>query len=281
MNTGTRATGSAERTTIPTAAGPLAALRAGERGPVVLLVPGYTGSKEDFGPILDPLAAAGLRCWALDLPGQFDSPGPDDPAAYSTDALALVVRGAAARLSRPVHLVGHSFGGLVARAAVILDPGAFASLTLMGSGPAAIGGARRARIEALAPVLEREGLAGVYAAMLAADAAQAGHRPPEPDAAAFLERRFLASTPAMLQGMADALLHEPDRVAELARVAPPTLVIHGERDDAWPPAQQRAMARELGAAHVCVPAAAHSPAVDNPDATAAALIAFWTRLGAA
>src|SRR5205085_64211 len=40
--------------------GQVAALDTGPAGdpPTVLMVPGYTGSKEDFGPLLDPLAAA-------------------------------------------------------------------------------------------------------------------------------------------------------------------------------------------------------------------------------
>jgi pimeloyl-ACP methyl ester carboxylesterase len=42
-------------------------------GPVVLLVPGYTGSKEDFLPLLRPLARAGFRAVAMDQRGQFES----------------------------------------------------------------------------------------------------------------------------------------------------------------------------------------------------------------
>ena len=36
----------------------------------VLLVPGFTGSKEDFIAILEPLAAFGWRVAAMDLPGR-------------------------------------------------------------------------------------------------------------------------------------------------------------------------------------------------------------------
>jgi pimeloyl-ACP methyl ester carboxylesterase len=272
------AVGAAAPTTIRTPLGPLAALRSGGSGPPVLLVPGYTGSKEDFGPILDPIAAAGFRCWAIDLPGQYESPGPDDPEQYRPDALGAWLRAAAAVLGPPVHLVGHSFGGLVARAAVIAAPAEFASLTLLASGPAAIAGGRRERIETLAPLLETEGVAGVYAAMLAADAAAPDYQAPEPEVAAFLRRRFLAGSPAMLAGMAGALLDEPDRVGELAATAVPVLVLHGVDDDAWAPRVQRAMADRLGAEHVAVPAAAHSPAVENPAPTAAALVAFWRRV---
>src|SRR3712207_7202692 len=48
---------------LPGRAGPLAALDTGGEGArgTVLLVPGYTGSKEDFAPLLAPLARRGYR----------------------------------------------------------------------------------------------------------------------------------------------------------------------------------------------------------------------------
>jgi pimeloyl-ACP methyl ester carboxylesterase len=95
----------------------LAALRTGgETNPPVLLVPGWTGSKEDFGPILEPLGEAGYLVTAVDQRGQFRSPFRPD-GDYSPIALGNDLRLAAAALGGGVHLLGHSFGGLVARAA--------------------------------------------------------------------------------------------------------------------------------------------------------------------
>src|ERR671927_1325751 len=92
-------------------AGPLAALDTGgdgERG-TVLLVPGFTGSKEDFAPLLRPLCAAGHRVVALDQRGQFESPGPDDPARYTVAELAgdvvAVGRSLAGQARAGLHLV--------------------------------------------------------------------------------------------------------------------------------------------------------------------------------
>jgi pimeloyl-ACP methyl ester carboxylesterase len=264
---------------IDTDGAPIAALHSGDTGASpVLLLPGYTGSKEDFAPLLAPLAEAGFNVTAIDLPGQYESSGPADPAHYTPDALAAVVHSVAASLGPRVHLVGHSFGGLVARAAVIAAPDAFASLVLMCSGPAGIGGARADMITQLEPVLAASGLAGVYAASLTIYRAQAGYVEPAAPLAAFLERRFVTGVPAMLQGMGQALRSEPDRVAELATVAPPTLVLYGVDDDAWPPATQHDMAVRLGAARVVIPDAAHSPAVENPAATTSALVDFWHRV---
>jgi pimeloyl-ACP methyl ester carboxylesterase len=268
--------GSAQRVAIATPTGPIAALRAGDpTSRPVLLVPGYTGSKEDFGPILDPLAGAGLHPVAIDLPGQLDSPGPDDPADYTPTRLADAVRAVAAGLGGPVLLLGHSFGGLVARAAVLAEPALFASLVLLCSGPAAIGGQRKATMDALDPVLETGGLPAVYAAMQASWQAEPDWVAPPAELAAFLEHRFLTSSPAMLRGMAAAIRTEPDRVAELASAGLPILVAHGADDDAWPPAVQREMAHRLGAHYAVIGSAAHSPAVENPAGTVDVLLSFW------
>ncbi|HEY8827817.1 MAG TPA: alpha/beta hydrolase [Jatrophihabitantaceae bacterium] len=264
------------RVTIELAGSPIAALQAGAAGdPAVLLVPGYTGSKEDFGPILDPIASVGFQVTAIDLPGQFESPGPADPAAYTLDALGACVREIAAGLGPRVHVVGHSLGGLVARAAVIADPSAFGDLVLMSSGPAALDGRRRSRLEQLAPLLAAAGLSAVYAAMQAAAITEPGYAEPPAALAQFLEHRFLAGSPAMLQGMADALRAEPDRVGELRQSGIGCLVVHGENDDAWPPTVQAEMARRLGAHHTVIGGAAHSPAIENAAATAEALLRFW------
>ena len=78
--------------------------------------------------------------------------------------------------------------------------------------------------------------------------------------------------------MARLLLDFPDRTAELAAAGrPPVLVSYGENDDAWPPDVQDLMAKRLGAERICMPGAAHSPAVEAPETTAAMLTTFWNR----
>ncbi len=161
--------------------------------------------------------------------------------------LQATVREVAEQLGARVHLVGHSFGGLVARAAVLAAPASFESLVLMCSGPAGIRGNRRAVIEQLEPVLAASGLAAVYAASQAIAAAQPGYVAPHAALAEFLQTRFLAGVPAMLQGMGTALRDEPDRVDELAATGVRTLVLYGVDDDAWPTAVQDEMAARLGA----------------------------------
>jgi pimeloyl-ACP methyl ester carboxylesterase len=266
----------------PGRAGPLAALDTGGGGArgTALLVAGYTGSKEDFAPVLAPLADAGFRVVAIDQRGQYESPGPDDPTAYSIDELAADVLAVAQQLleesGAPLHLLGHSFGGLVTRAAVLAEPGLFASFTLLGSGPAQLGGRRAELLDHLGPLLDEGGVALVHETLeqvaMTDPKAQAVPAPTRE----FYTRRFLRNTEAGLRGMADAMLHEPDRVPDLAATGVPVLVAHGEADDAWLPHVQSDMAQRLGARHEVIDNSIHSPAVENPQRTVEVLVDFWT-----
>jgi len=99
---------------------------------------------------------------------------------------------------------------------------------------------------------------------------------------AFLARRMLGNDPDGLVHMARHLLTAPDRTAELAALdGIAMLVLYGQDDNAWSAGTQEAMARRLGARRVCLPAAVHSPAVEAPAATAAALTRFWDEAEAA
>jgi len=275
------------RATVETARGEFAALDAVpaagpcELGPA-LLIPGYTGSKEDFTAILGPLAAAGRQVIAVDLRGQYQTAGPDDPAAYAIDELGADVS-AIADATGAWHLLGHSFGGLVARAAVL---GGYAprSLTLLSSGPGALPGPRA---EELRRFLQHVGgtaapdsgdadlkgkVAELWHAALKPQAKAAGVPAP---ILAFLEQRTLGNNPIGLVTMAEGLLSADDRTDELAARAVPTFVLYGENDNAWPPALQHEMAIRLGAERTCIPAAAHNPNVEAPATTAHALTTFW------
>jgi pimeloyl-ACP methyl ester carboxylesterase len=261
--------------------GPLAVLDAapvGDQAGTVLLVPGFTGSKEDFRFLLEPLTEAGFRAVAVDQRGQHESPGPDDEAAYTTQALgADLVQLVAALAAGPVHLVGHSFGGLVGRAAVLQSPAAFRSFVLMGSGPAGLTGPRADVLPLMRAILLEGGLEAVW------QASQSLPPHPEkplvlPDVEDFLRARLLGGSATALQAMADSLISEPDRVEALRATGVPLLVMYGEKDDAWPPDVQDAMAARLDAPVIVIPDAWHSPAAENPFLTAQVLRDFLSCL---
>jgi pimeloyl-ACP methyl ester carboxylesterase len=284
-----RLPGGIHRTTVKTSRGSFAALEAlpptgiCERRPA-LLVPGFTGSKEDFIPVLSLLAAAGRRVTAIDMRGQYESPAADHPDGYGLSALAADVALIADALgdgSRDrVHLLGHSFGGLVATELVVAGAAAVSSLTLMSSGPGALTGPRAVVLE-----LVLAGLREMTADDLAAEVQRVWVTMMEPQAVVdgvppdmidFLRTRMLRSCPVGLRSMAEDLLSWPDRTPALAATRPaPILVLYGEDDNAWAPAIQEDMAQRLGAQRVCIPAAAHSPAVEAPETVASTLNAFW------
>ncbi|MER6980980.1 alpha/beta fold hydrolase [Streptomyces carpinensis] len=249
----------------------------GWRG-TVLLLPGFTGSKEDFNPLHEPLAARGYRTVAVDGRGQFESDGPaDDESAYAQEELAGDVLAQAEALGTRVHLLGHSLGGQIARAAVLLDHSPFLSLTLMASGPAQISVSQQQRVKLLRDALGVMTMAEVW------EVIQAMEPPGETDTAfdagldnrEDLRRRWLGNKPAQLLATGRQLCTEPDRVAELAATALPFHVLSGARDDAWPVPLLDEMAVRLGARRTVVEGAEHSPNCDQPLATARALADFW------
>ncbi|WP_151479055.1 alpha/beta fold hydrolase [Streptomyces albicerus] len=270
-----------------TARGEFAVIEAGS--PVkgtALLLPGFTGSKEDFISLHEPLAAAGYRTIAVDGRGQYETPGPlDDETPYAQGELARDVLAQIDALTDDpedrVHLVGHSFGGLVARAAVLLDPTRFRSLTLMSSGPAEISPSQQQRVKLLRDALAVMDMAQVWDAIQALE-------PPEDaegdldaglDDQQDLKRRWLGNSPAQLTAAGRQLCAEPDRVGDLAAVGLPVLVLSGERDDTWPLPLLDDMAARLDAHRTVIHGAEHSPNSDRPLETAEALGAFWDRVG--
>jgi pimeloyl-ACP methyl ester carboxylesterase len=244
----------------------------------VLLVPGYSGSKEDFLPVLGPLARAGHRAVAIDLRGQYESTGPDDPAAYTLDALAKDVTDVLSDLAggdpSSAHLVGHSFGGLVTRAAVIAGARPRTHV-LVGSGPGALGGHRAQTVPLLLQVAEESGARALADAIAELDKSDPRMAGVPAEVTAFLRERWAHASVTGLRVMGDTLLTAADEVDTLAEAGVRTLVVHGETDDAWPPAVQREMAERLGADYAVIPGSVHSPACEEPEALLVALFGFW------
>ncbi|WP_329614028.1 alpha/beta hydrolase [Streptomyces brevispora] len=242
-----------------------------------LLLPGFGGSKEDFIAMLEPLAAAGYRAVAVDGRGQYETDGTDRQETYAQGELARDVLAQTAALELgdgAVQLLGHSLGGLIARAAAILDPAPFRSLTLMSSGPAEVVEAQQIRLKILCDALATMSMDRVWEAMRAFD-------PPveaETDGGEDLRRRWMRHRPAQLIATGRQLAAEPDRVAEVAATGLPVHVISGERDDAWPVPRLDGMADRLGARRTRIGGAEHSPNTDRPEPTAAALVSFWDGL---
>lgn len=275
--------GAAQWRRIDTAHGRLATLEALPadgiriRGTAVL-VPGYSGSKEDFIPLLARIVADRYRAVCYDQRGQFESTGPRQARKYTVASFAEDLRTVVDTVSddQPVHLLGHSFGGLVARHLVIAKPALARSLTLLDSGP---GGASlsHARLVGLLVWLIRLGGTRALAAVTVRGVSRAGA---SQDQLLWIRHRLLHTKPANLIGILQATANEPDRIAELAATAVPVLVAFGENDDRWSPNTQLDMARRLKARAVAIQDAGHMPNEDQPEATADAVLDFWESVDA-
>lgn len=264
--------------------GVLTALRARPRGAVrgsALLVPGFTGSKEDFTALLPLLAEGGWDAWAYSQRGQADSAAPAGEDSYTLagfrgdvlDVAALV--GAVSGHERP-HLLGHSFGGSVARAAAIAGGrAAFADLTLLCSGPHGWPDRKAAEEAGLRGAGKGIDLWTLNQPEIARIALRDANRlsPVE----RFQRERSLRTSVDSLLGAIAILADPADSTPELAATELPVLVAHGAYDNAWPQEWQRTMADRLGARHTVIAAAGHLPNEENPAATAELLGDFWSR----
>lgn len=251
-----------EQTTVETARTTHAvqvARATGERRGSILLVPGWTGSKEDFTPVLPLLAALDYDVVTFDQRGQYESPGgPDDDyslSALAADALALAD---AALPDDRFHLLGHSFGGLVSQTLTIEHPERIRSLSLLCSGPGALGDSPTRPLVRIYNAIGKVPLLQIHQLR-----EQGIKRPAQ--ITAFLAKRFSANAAASLKAMTQHLIDAPDRVDEVAATGVPCWVGRGETDDAWPHDVQAEMARRLCTEIVVLPSAAHSPAVEAPE----------------
>lgn len=256
-------------TTIETERGRFAAHAVRVADPIahVLLIPGWTGSKEDFTPLLPLLASAGFDATGYDQRGQFETPGAEDDdyslRGYAADAASL----AGACSGEPSHLLGHSFGGLVAQAAAVASTSTWRSLSLLCTGPGALGESAERPLSRLARALGTVPLAEIHRIR------ENGVTRPA-DIGAFLERRFTSNAVASLRAMTEHLIHAPDLIAEIQSLHLPVWVGRGQDDDAWPHDVQASMAQRLGVEMHVVADAAHSPAVENPEGLAEAWFPF-------
>jgi pimeloyl-ACP methyl ester carboxylesterase len=243
----------------------------GPRRGTALFVAGYTSSYDTFNCLLGPLAEHGYRVLGLSQRGQPHSSGPDDEAGYRLEQLGYDIHDFlnAVEIDDPVHLVGHSFGGVVAQEAVLQNASRFASVTMWNSGPRAI-----SEGEVAYEALQRGGAFELWTI----DRLRAGA---DPHASRnvieqYYFDRLMGTNEHQLVAGATILRDQVDRTRELSETGLRFLVSHGANDDAWPVDWQRDMALALKADYVVLANAGHSSHGDRPNLAADVLAAFWS-----
>ncbi len=265
----------------------LVVAEAGRGGRPLVLVHGFTGAKEDFTEWFDLLAVLGWHVVAPDLRGHGESCKPTEDRAYDLDLFAADLLGLLDALGWPSAVaLGHSMGGMVLQTAVVSSPERFEAIVLMDTSHRSLR-ADPEVVELAAKLALDDGMAAVLAAQEALDDEQTlGNevdrrlKATRPGYREFGERKMLASSPVMYATMIRALTSPtaPDRLAGMAALGLPTLVVVGEHDQPFVQPSHRLAAAIPGAELVVIPGAAHSPQFENPDPWWDALRAFLDRV---
>ncbi|MDY7099973.1 MAG: alpha/beta hydrolase [Actinomycetota bacterium] len=252
-------------------------------GEPFVLVHGYLGSRAQWRHVVGPLASR-VEVVTFDQRGHGTSgrTGSDDDYRIDelvADAVAVIE----ALGAGPVHLLGHSLGGVVALRVATEQPDLVRSLVAgdTAAAPAASGTSFAAALGRLPGPLFVPVLAGVAGL---ASAVMARRTPPPPGAVDRAERAAVFRVDlrdldrAAFRKLGTELGSYPSMVDDLVRITVPTTVIVGEGDTTLR-AGADVLAERIPNAHLEVIAGAGHSAMD--DAPAAWLAAVHAHLGRA
>lgn len=247
------------RTAFPAPSGTLAAVTMGaDDAPRVILVPGVTGSKEDFSIMLPLLAAAGFRVESYDQAGQYESADAGRGRRYDYDLFVADLLAVLEAGRTPAHVLGYSFAGTVAQLALARRPELFASLTLLSCPPEPGQGFRG---------VKRIGwISGLTTGRIGAALMMWGIRrnfvPVPPGRLRFVRDRMRVTNRASVGDIIGEMMRAPDVRAAVAAAPIPKLVAVGEHD-LWPLPLHRAFAERINA-RMAVYRSGHSPCETSP-----------------
>lgn len=181
----------------------------------------------------------------------------------------------------PVHFVGLSMGGMTAQSLGVRHPQLARSLVIANSASWYDEAARagwQARIDTVlasgVPPIAEGAMQRWFTPEFRADQAHGGAA-----RVAALRAVLEACAPAPYAAACDAVARIALDAGN-ARIACPTLVIAGSRDEATPPAMSERIAQSIPGAQLRSLDAAHLSAVEQPQAFAALLTQFWSGLPA-
>jgi pimeloyl-ACP methyl ester carboxylesterase len=254
----------------------------GTGGRPLVLVHGFTGSRDDFADVADALADLG-RLVVLDQRGHGDSSKPG--GGYDFDHLVADLRGLfdAAGIGQ-ADLLGHSLGGMVALRFALAHPERVASLILMDTGARAVPVLGQAFERAIASV-RRNGMSRLVAASaatpLAGEELQIARIEGEERYRARARAKLEALDPEAFIALATYLGEHPSVVDRLGEIRCPVTVIVGSEDAPFLPLADELARGIAGAALVRIAGAGHSPQKSGRAAWLEAVRAHLGRVRAA
>jgi pimeloyl-ACP methyl ester carboxylesterase len=258
----------------------LAVLEAGVGGRPLLLVHGFTGSKEDFADEVDRFAEQGRWVVSPDHRGHGDSTHPEDEDAYALSTYADDMFTLADRLGWDrFDLLGHSMGGMIAQLMVEARPERIDRLVLMDTCHGPVEGIDRDIVGIGIELARTEGLKVIQDVlkMAAKPEEQVAHLRTcreRPGYAEWSDSKMLACSPVMYAAMLCQFLDVEDRLDRLSGVDSPTLVLVGELDRDFVGPSRRMAEVIPGARLAVIEAAGHSPQFEATAAWRAAVDDF-------
>ncbi|MGO4390840.1 alpha/beta fold hydrolase [Variovorax sp. M-6] len=198
--------------------------------------------------------------------------GPLTLQVLADDAAALIEREAE---GEPVHFVGISMGGMTAQALASRRPELLKTLVIANSAAHYPDAAPwRARVQ----TVQAEGVAAIAPGAMARWLTPEFVSTPEGAVAARqLQETLVRTDAAGYIASCDAVAGIDFRDSN-RRIAVPTLVIAGSRDEATPPLMSEAMVAAIPGARLATIDAAHLSAVERPVEFTQLLLDFWRSL---
>lgn len=246
-------------------------------GSRVLLVPGATGSKEDFMLMMPLLAAAGYRVESFDMAGQFESAeaGPENlrppergyrMGLFTDDLIAVLATG-----PTPTHVLGYSFAGTVAATVAIERPELVSTLTLLSAPP--MSGRTFRGLKIVGPIA---GLAnGTVAAAVMIWGIRLNLNRVDRSRRDFVRKRLRLTRRSSIDDILGLMVRTADQRDALRRTGLPMLVAIGT-GDLWPTERHREFAEAIGAEFVAYPTG-HSPCETTPHQLVADMLELFDR----
>lgn len=251
----------------------------GEKRPFLLLLHGFTGSSQNWQPLL-PRLTSQFTVLTLDILGHGRSASPADPTRYHMEKIAAdISHFLQQHTDQPAHLLGYSMGGRLALFLAVHYPDQFQSLVLESASPglktAVEQDERRQRDNALADRIEQKGIPAFVDFWESLPLWTSQEQLP-PDVRAQLRELRLQNNPVglanSLRGMGTGV--QPSLWTKLPEVNLPVLLLTGEMDKKFVGIAQEMVSFIPKAEHNTMSDAGHTIHLEKPAQYCQTVVSF-------